>query len=199
MSTFLSPITNKRTDKYGGSFDNRIRLALEIVESVRKVLPNDYPLGVRISTTDYVENGWDVKQAIELAKKFKSYGVDFVDCSSGGIVSFVNYHGLSINVDQIPAAEAIQREAEIPTAAVGMIVDAHQAEQILQEGKASLIMIARAFLDDPNWAIHAAFQLGVVDTQFKIVPQYDWAIGKNTSGNWRQKLLFLNNKKQNSI
>jgi 2,4-dienoyl-CoA reductase-like NADH-dependent reductase (Old Yellow Enzyme family) len=151
-------------------------------------LPQDFPLGVRISFTDYVENGWDLKQSIELAKEFKKLGVDFVDCSSGGVSAHVIYHASMNNVDQIPAAEAIQKEAGIATAAVGKIVDPFWAEQILQERKATLIMIGRAFLDDPNWPLHAAFELGA-DHQFKLPNQYVWAIGANTAGKWRQTVL----------
>jgi 2,4-dienoyl-CoA reductase-like NADH-dependent reductase (Old Yellow Enzyme family) len=156
---FLSPLSNTRTDAYGGSFDNRIRLCLDVTAAVRDVWPERLPLFVRISTTDWVEGGWDVDQSIELAKRVKALGVDLVDCSSGGNVATA-----SIPVGpgyQVPAAGRIRREAGIATGAVGLITTAAQANAIVETGDADCVLLARAMLRDPYWPLHAAQELGV--------------------------------------
>ena len=158
LHEFLSPLSNQRTDDYGGSFENRIRLVLEIASDVRTVWPEKFPLAVRISCTDWEDRGWDLPQSIELAKQLKKCGVDLVDCSSGGTT-------LTAKIPvgpgyQVPFAEAIRKEAGIATAAVGLITEPAQAEEILAGGKADLVLLARAELRDPYWPVHAAKALG---------------------------------------
>ncbi len=155
---FLSPLCNKRTDEYGGSFENRIRLLLEVIEAIQKVWPHDLPLFVRISATDYADGGWDLEQSSKLSALLKTKGVDLMDCSSGGIIP-----GVKITTGpgyQVPFAEQIKKETGIHTGAVGMITTAQQAEEILQKAQADLIIMAREFLRDPYFAIHAAAELG---------------------------------------
>ena len=155
---FLSPLSNHRDDAYGGSCENRTRLIREIVAAVRSSWPKGAPLFVRISATDWVEGGWDLKQSIELARSLKQLGVDLIDCSSGGTVPHA----------KIPAgpgyqttfAQRIRHEAEILTGAVGMITSPVQAEQIIGTGQADAILIAREFLRDPYWPLRAATELG---------------------------------------
>jgi len=158
MHEFLSPLSNRRADQYGGSFENRTRLAREIVQAVRAVWPEHYPLLVRISATDWADGGWDIDQSVALAQQLKPLGVDMIDCSSGGSVPRVK---IPIAPGyQVPFAERIRREAEIPTAAVGMITDPEQAEEILEEGRADMIFMAREFLRHPYWPLDAAAQMG---------------------------------------
>jgi 2,4-dienoyl-CoA reductase-like NADH-dependent reductase (Old Yellow Enzyme family) len=167
---FLSPLCNKRADSYGGSFENRIRLALRVVEAIREVWPQRLPLSVRVSATDWVEGGWDLEQTIELSRKLKPLGVDLVDVSSGGAVP-----GAKIPVGpgyQVGFAEAIRKGAGIATAAVGMITGPAQAETILSTQQADLVVLAREVLRDPYWPRRAAKALDV-----KITPpvQYERA------------------------
>ena len=155
---FLSPLVNTRTDEYGGSFDNRARLCLEIGDAVRAVWPERLPLLVRLSATDWKAGGWDVDQAVELARRLRGRGVDLVDCSSGGAV-----HDQQITVGpgyQVPFAERIRRDAGVPTGAVGMITRAEQADAIISHGQADVVLLARELLRDPYWPLHAADQLG---------------------------------------
>jgi 2,4-dienoyl-CoA reductase-like NADH-dependent reductase (Old Yellow Enzyme family) len=155
---FLSPLTNQRTDRYGGSFDNRIRFLLETTSAVRAVWPERLPLAVRISCTDWVPGGWDIEQSIELARRLKAEGVDLIDCSSGGTVP-----DAKIPVGpgyQVPFAERIRKEAAITTAAVGMITTPAQADEIVRQGHADLVLLAREFLRDPYWPMRAARALG---------------------------------------
>ncbi|CAG2171871.1 unnamed protein product, partial [Oppiella nova] len=141
-STFLSPITNKRTDRYGGSLENRMRIAVEIAQSVRETLPDNIALGVRISVADYVNKSWDVKQSIELAHQLKALGVDFLDCSSGGLMIDIDYNAINTPNEQIVGAGTIQKETGMPTCAVGKIVDPNFAENTLRGNGATLIFIA---------------------------------------------------------
>lgn len=155
---FLSPLSNHRQDKFGGSFENRIRLLVGIVSEIRTIWPDNLPLFVRISSTDWVEKGWDIDEAIQLSHILKRNGVDLIDCSSGGIVSYAK-----IPVApgyQVPFAERIKKETGILTGAVGFITEPKQAEDILNQDQADLIIIARASLRDPYFAIHAAHALG---------------------------------------
>ena len=138
-STWLSPLSNTRTDRYGGSLENRMRFGLETAQRVLKVIPKETPLLVRISVTDYGDGGWDVTQSVEFAKRLKAIGVDLVDCSSGGVVGNVDYGPFNTPEVQHKAAATIQREAGIPTAAVGKIVHPFQAEKLLQDNSATLI------------------------------------------------------------
>jgi 2,4-dienoyl-CoA reductase-like NADH-dependent reductase (Old Yellow Enzyme family) len=155
---FLSPLSNHRIDAYGGSFDNRTRLLRECVSAIRGVLPESCPLFVRISATDWTEGGWDIDQSVELARRLKSLGVDVIDCSSGG-----NVEKATIPVGpgyQLPFAQRIRREAEIMTATVGMITAPAQADQIIRNGEADIVLLAREMLRDPYWPLRAARELG---------------------------------------
>lgn len=158
---FLSPITNQRTDAYGGSFENRVRFTVETAQALRAAWPEKYPLTVRISCTDWVEGGWTPEESVELSRRFKTEGFDLVDCSSGGLVGSAK---IPIGPGyQVPFAEKIRREAQIATAAVGMISEPSQADEIIRSGKADLVLLARAELNDPNWPLHAAKVLGRTD------------------------------------
>lgn len=155
---FLSPLSNRRTDAYGGSFDNRTRFLRECVAAVRRSAPERCPLLVRISSTDWVGGGWDIDQSVELARVLATLGVDLIDCSSGG-----NVETADIPVGpgyQAPFAERIRREANIATAAVGMITAPAQADQIIRNDQADIVLLARAMLRDPYWPLHAAQELG---------------------------------------
>ena len=159
LHEFLSPLSNKRTDRYGGTFENRIRFTLETVDAVRQVWPESLPLLMRLSATDWTEGGWDIEQSVELSRILRTRGVDLVDTSSGG-----NVAGAKIPVGpgyQVEFAERIRRDAGIPTGAVGMITDPHQAEEIIQGGKADVVVLARELLRDPYWPLRAARVLGV--------------------------------------
>lgn len=188
VSTFLSPITNLRTDKYGGSLENRMRLGLEIASEVRKALPENIVIGTRVSVTDYADNGWDVKQTIEFAKELKKIGIDFVDCSSGGVIANVNYSPLNTNDVQLKAAGTIRNEVGIATAAVGKIIDPHFAERILKKDGASFIFIGRAFLNNPHWPYMAADALDSEKKTFEYPNQYDWCIGWKGFAKWRKDI-----------
>jgi len=158
LHEFLSPLSNRRSDEYGGSFDNRTRVVREVVEAVRSVWPEDRPLFIRVSATDWAEGGWDVAQSVELARQVKPLGVDLVDCSSGALVP-----GVKIPVApgyQVPFAERIRREAGIATAAVGLICEAVQADEIIRRGQADIVLLARQMLRDPYWPQRSARQLG---------------------------------------
>ncbi len=158
LHEFLSPISNQRTDAYGGSFENRVRLLLEVTDAIRSVWPRERPLFVRISATDYTEGGWDLAQSIRLAGLLREAGVDLIDVSSGGNVATAQF---SVGPGyQTGFAEAIRAQAGIATGAVGMITDPAQAAHILRTGQADLILIAREFLRDPYWPLHAAAALG---------------------------------------
>ncbi len=150
---FLSPLSNHRTDNYGGSFENRIRLLLEIVKEAQTVWPQNFPLFVRISATDWVEGGWNIDEAVKLSMILKEQGVDLIDCSSGGMVPHAK---IPVGPGyQVAFSEQIKKETGILTGAVGLITEAHQAEEILVNGQADLIFIARASLRDPYFALHA--------------------------------------------
>jgi 2,4-dienoyl-CoA reductase-like NADH-dependent reductase (Old Yellow Enzyme family) len=158
INQFLSPLTNKRTDSYGGSFENRIRLLVEIIEALQLVWPADLPLFVRISTTDWAEGGWNENDSVQLAGILKNKGIDLIDCSSGGSVP-----GVKIPVGpgyQTAFAAQIKKETGIMTGAVGMITSAVQAEAILEKQQADIIIIGREFLRDPYFPLHAAIELG---------------------------------------
>lgn len=155
LHQFLSPLSNHRTDGYGGSFDNRARLLMETLDAVRREWPDDQPLFVRLSVSDHVDGGWDPAQSIELCRRLKARGdVDLIDCSSGG-----NDPRQSIQIHpgyQVPCAELIRREAGMPTAAVGLIHSADMAEQILANGQADLVVLGRTLMSEPYWPLNAA-------------------------------------------
>lgn len=159
LHEFLSPLSNTRDDGYGGSFDNRTRLCLEVVDAVRAVWPERLPVFVRLSATDWVDGGWDIEQSIELARRLEARGVDLIDCSSGGNVATAR---IPIGPGyQVSFAERIRREAMIPTGAVGLITDAVQANTIVAEGQADCVLLAREMLRDPYWPLRTARELGV--------------------------------------
>jgi len=154
----LSPLSNRRTDRYGGSFENRTRFLIETTRAVRAVWPERLPLAVRLSCTDWVEGGWDIEQSIELAVHLKDEGVDLIDCSSGGLVPDAKIPaGPGF---QVPFAERIRREAGILTAAVGMITEPTHADEIVRNGRADLVLLARELLRDAQWPLRAARALG---------------------------------------
>ena len=154
LHSFYSPLSNLRTDAYGGTFENRIRFLLETVRAVRRVWPQDLPLTVRISGTDWTEGGWTVEDSVELARRLKQEGVDLVDCSSGGGV-----YGAKIPDGagyQVPISKAVRKGAGILTAAVGLITTPELADEIIRNGRADIVLLGREMLRDPYWALHAA-------------------------------------------
>jgi len=156
---FLSPLSNQRTDAYGGSLENRMRFGLAAAKAVRDAWPQDKPVLVRISASDWKEGGWDLEQSIVFCKALKAIGIDFITCSSGG-----NAHDQKIALGpgyQVPFSQAVKREVDIPTGAVGLITDAVQSEHILHTGQADAVLLARELLRDPYWPRHAAKILGV--------------------------------------
>lgn len=158
LHQFLSPLSNHRTDAYGGSFENRTRLVREVVGALRQILPEELPLLVRISATDWVEGGWTLDQSVALAKELKALGVDLVDCSSGGLAPRAE---IPLGPGyQVPFAARIRAEADLPTGAVGLITDPEQAEAILAQASADLVLLGRELLRDPRWPLRAAKALG---------------------------------------
>ena len=158
LHQFLSPLSNPRTDEYGGSFENRTRIVREVTEAIRREWPDTLPLFLRISATDWAEGGWDIEQSVELARQVKPLGVDVVDCSSGGAIPRVK-----IPVApgyQVPFAERIRREAGIATAAVGLITTPAEAETIVRDNQADIVLLGRELLRDDYWPYHAAKALG---------------------------------------
>jgi 2,4-dienoyl-CoA reductase-like NADH-dependent reductase (Old Yellow Enzyme family) len=162
LHTFLSPISNRRTDAYGGSAENRMRFPLEVIEAMRAAWPAEKPMGVRVSATDWLDDGFKIEDAVVFAREAKALGVDYICASSGGV-------SLKAKVPlgpgyQVALAHRIRREAGIATRAVGLIADPHQAERIVAAGEADMVAMARAFLDNPRWAWHAAEALGATAT-----------------------------------
>jgi 2,4-dienoyl-CoA reductase-like NADH-dependent reductase (Old Yellow Enzyme family) len=158
LHEFLSPLSNRRTDSYGGSFDNRVRLLLGVTDAVRQVWPERLPLLVRISATDWAEGGWNADESVELARRLRDRGVDLVDCSSGGLVPDARVPVAPGY--QVGFAARIRREAGVATAAVGLLTEPAQANAIVAEGQADFVFLARAELRDPYWPLHAAAALG---------------------------------------
>ena len=157
LHEFLSPLSNHRTDRYGGSFENRSRIVCEVAEAVRSVWPERYPVFVRVSATDWVDGGWTADDSVALANALKPAGVDLIDCSSGGLVK-----GAPIPAGagyQVPFADRIRRECGLLTGAVGLITDPMQADEIIRNGHADVILMARELLRDPYWPLHAAARL----------------------------------------
>lgn len=172
---FLSPLSNQRTDEYGGSFDNRIRFTLEVTRAIKAAWPENLPLTMRISATDWTEGGWTPEDSVELARRVTAEGVDLIDCSSGGNVPHAR---IPVAPDyQVFLSEQLRREAGVRTAAVGMITEAGQADAIIREGRADLVLLARELLRDPYWPLHAARTLGMLDAlKAATPPQYARAI-----------------------
>lgn len=159
LHSFLSPLSNQRSDAYGGSRDNRMRMLLEVVTAARAALPERKPLAVRISATDWVEGGWSIDDSVVLAQRLKGAGVDLVDCSSSGAVPVA-----PIPVGpgyQVPLSERVRRGADIATATVGMITQPQHADEIVRNGRADVVLLAREMLRDPHWPLRAAHALGV--------------------------------------
>ena len=167
LHQFLSPISNQRTDEYGGSLENRLRFPLEIFDAVRKALPAEKLLGIKLSASDWVEGGLDIEQTVEISRALKAHGADWVVLSSGGI-SPLQKIAPAPNY-QVPFAEAVKKGTGVVSTAVGLINDAHQAEEIIASGKADLVAIARAMLYDPRWPWHAAAEL---NAKVDAPPQY---------------------------
>jgi 2,4-dienoyl-CoA reductase-like NADH-dependent reductase (Old Yellow Enzyme family) len=165
---FLSALTNHRTDAYGGSLENRLRFPLELFDVVRESWPQEKPLGVRISATDWADDGWDLEQAIAFVRVLQERGCDFVDVSSGGLVP---QQKITVGAGyQVPFSEAIKRETGATTISVGMITDPHQAQEIVASGKADLVAIARGFIRNPRWTWDAADALGA---EAFVPPEYE--------------------------
>ena len=179
LHQFLSPISNKRTDQYGGSLQNRMRYPLEVFDAVRAAFPANKPVGIKVSATDWVDGGWDLEQTIEFAGELKKRGVDWIDVSSGG-VSPQQKIPLGPGY-QVPLAQAVKEATDVTTVAVGLITEAKQAEEIVASGKADMVALARGMLYDPRWGWHAAAELG---GQVEAPPQY-WRSQPST-----QKALF---------
>jgi len=170
LQEFLSPLSNRRTDEYGGSFENRIHMLLRVAKAVRDIWPQEHPVFVRISATDWAENGWDLEQSVELCRRLKGIGLDLIDVSSGGLMPNVRIPfgpGYQVNF-----AAAIRRESGIATGAVGMITEPAQAETIVSTEQADIVLLAREMLRDPYWPRRAAHELGV---KIKAPVQYERA------------------------
>lgn len=159
LHEFLSPLSNRRMDRYGGSLENRMRLVLEAAAAVRRVWPQHLPVFVRISATDWVEGGWDLQQSTALCSKLKEIGIDLIDVSSGGLVPYAKIPAGPGY--QVPLAAAIRQKVNMASGAVGMIISPEQAEQIIATGQADIVLLARELLRDPYWPLHAARTLGV--------------------------------------
>lgn len=178
LHTFLSPVSNTRTDEYGGSLENRMRFPLEVARAVREAWPAGKPLFVRVSSIDDVEGGWSLDDTVAFARKLKDCGVDVLDCSSGGILGSATAATRTVLPRvpgfQLPFAERVRKETGLRTLAVGLILTGKQAEEALQAGRCDLVAIGRDALYDPNWPLHAARELGV-DPDYALWPQqYGW-------------------------
>ena len=185
LHSFLSPVSNARSDDYGGSLASRMRFPLEVVRAARDAWPHDKPLFVRVSSIDDVEGGWSLDDTIAFAKELKRLGVDVVDCSSGGIAGSATAATKTILPRvpgfQLPFSEKIKREAAIATMGVGLILTAQQAEEALQAGRADLIAVGREALYDPNWPLHAAQALGADPEMQRWPVQYGWWLTRRES------------------
>ena len=184
LHQFLSPLANQRTDRYGGSLENRMRYPLEVYDAVRAVFPADKPIGMRVSASDWVEGGWDLPQTIAFAQELKRRGIDWIDVSSGG-VSPLQKIALGPGY-QVQFADAVKQATGLPTIAVGLITEPKQAEEIVASGKADMVALARGMLYDPRWGWHAAATLGGhVDAP----PQY-WRSQPSTQKELFGKITF---------
>jgi len=175
LHSFLSPLSNQRTDRYGGNLENRMRLLLEVAAAMRAVMPQDMPLFTRISATDWAEGGWDLEQSIELARALKPLGVDLIDCSSGALIPTAKIPAAP--GFQVQFAAAIRKEVDILTGAVGLITEPEQANQIVESGQADLVFLARAMLREPYWALKAE-QARSKDPSWPL--QYGYAVRRKT-------------------
>ncbi len=174
LHQFLSPLSNQRNDGWGGDFDGRVRLVEECARAVRDAIPDEVPLCVRLSHTDWVEGGWTTAETVALSARLKALGVDMIDVTSGGLDA---RQAIPVGPGyQVPGAAAVREGAGVAVAAVGMITEPEQAQAILSEGKADLILLARALLRDPYWPIHAAAALGRTEA-LRVAPQYERGLG----------------------
>ena len=191
LHSFLSPLSNHRDDRYGGDLEGRMRFPLEVVKAVRAVIPEDFPLFSRISAIDGLEHGWSMDDSVVFCQAMYDCGVDVVDCSSGGISGAPRFRiddeGNPLTSSsarkpgfQVPYSERARNETDIKSMAVGVIIDPHQAEEILQSGGADLVALGREIMHDPFWPLHAAEALGA-DPDFKMWPeQYAWAVDRRS-------------------
>jgi 2,4-dienoyl-CoA reductase-like NADH-dependent reductase (Old Yellow Enzyme family) len=176
---FLSPLSNKRNDQYGGDFKGRTRFTMELAEILRAAWPQDKPLFVRVSSVDGIEGGWTLDDTVALAKELRARGVDVLDCSSGGLMGSATAARVKRSPGfQVPFAERVRNEASMTTMAVGLILDPQQAEQVLQSGQADLIAVGRQALYNPHWALHAEVALGVEGEYESWPVQYGWWLDK---------------------
>ncbi len=179
LASFLSPVSNTRTDEYGGDRAGRMRLPLEVVEAVRREMPDSMPLFVRVSSVDGTVEGWNMDDTVALAHELKARGVDVIDCSSGGIAGAATAAQVTRSLGfQVPFAERVRREAGIPTMAVGLILEAQQAEAVLEKGQADLIAVGRQSQYNPNIAHHWAHDLGINSRFEDWTPEYGWWLEK---------------------
>ena len=179
LHQFYSPLSNKRTDAYGDGFDGRTRLCLEVADAVRAEWPDDLALMFRLSATDWTDGGWDVQDTVALARKLKHCGVDVIDCTTGGIGGRAKPRRMPIGPGfQTPFAETVRREADMATMTVGFIWEPALADEIVREGRADLVALARALLDDPNWPLHAARTLGLDPDYDLWKPAFGWWLNK---------------------
>lgn len=184
LHQFYSPIANTRLDGFGGDFDGRIRMVVAVADAIREVCPEEKALFFRLSAKDWIEGGWHVADTVRLAKRLKESGVDVIDCSSGGIGGKVRPDRLPVGPGfQIPFAEEVRRGAGIAAMGVGFVWDASVADAYIAEGRVDLIALAREMLDDPNWALHAAGNLGEDEGYARWRPQFGWWLNK------RQRLI----------
>ncbi|MFN0042645.1 MAG: NADH:flavin oxidoreductase/NADH oxidase [Alphaproteobacteria bacterium] len=181
IHSFLSPLSNRRNDGYGGEFARRMRFALEVTEAVRSEWPQELPLFYRASAVDLIDGGLTIEDTVELARALKARGVDVIDCSSGGVVGPTVTSAGRVRPKQgfqVPYAERVRRDAGLKTMCVGMVMDADYAEAILRQGRADLVALGRELLYNPNWALHAQQELGL-DPEFRNWPvQYTWALSR---------------------
>ena len=174
--SFLSPLMNERTDAYGGPFDHRVAFLLDTARAVRTAIPEELPLLVRLSCTDWVDGGWAIEDSVKVSSWLKDVGVDLIDCSTGGASRNAN---ISVGPGyQVPFAEQIKREAGIATGAVGMITESKQADTIIRDGRADLVLLGRELLRDPYWAHRAWTELELPDRPPVIAPEYAWALSE---------------------
>jgi 2,4-dienoyl-CoA reductase-like NADH-dependent reductase (Old Yellow Enzyme family) len=167
--SFYSPLSNFRTDSYGGTFDNRIRFTVETLERIIRVWPDNLPVSVRLSCSDWVEGGWTLQDSVQLSKRLKVAGADFIDCSSGFLTPDHRKYPFAPSW-QVPFAQQIRKDAAIPTMAVGLITDPIQANEIIEDGKADIVLLAREMLRDPYWPYRAAKALNVKDSAIPPAP-----------------------------
>lgn len=187
LHSFLSPISNKRTDQYGGSFDDRCRYPLEVIKAVRDAWPDHLPLLVRLSCVDGVEGGWALEDTVKLARELRAIGVDLVDCSSGGLSESATAKPVARGLGfQVPFSSTVRNEADIATIAVGLVLYPEQAEEILQQGDADMIAVGREAMFDPNWAHHCGLHLAGPEYYEAWPEQAGWWLDKRARGMAKQ-------------